>query len=71
MVVKDRPGQVGILGSILGEMGVLIKNIQLTQLADEDLEIEVLIQTPPNVSVEDVVRELSSIQELRSIVRLN
>lgn len=37
MVVEDRPGQVGVIGSILGNMGVLIKNIQLTRLEDEDL----------------------------------
>ena len=29
MVVEDRPGKVGIIGSILGDLGVLIKNINL------------------------------------------
>ena len=46
MVVEDRPGQVGVIGSILGNMGVLIKNIQLTRLEDEDLEVELLLQEP-------------------------
>ncbi len=71
MVVKDRPGQIGVLGSILGEMGVLIKNIQLTRVEDDDLEIELLLQTPPPVSIEEVIKELSEIEGLRSIVRLN
>ncbi|HPF43265.1 MAG TPA: MgtC/SapB family protein [Syntrophomonadaceae bacterium] len=71
MVVKDRPGQIGVLGSILGEMGVLIKNIQLTRVEEDDLEIELLLQTPPPVSIEEVMQELSSIEGLRSIVRLN
>ena len=44
MLVEDRPGQVGIIGSILGDLGVLIKNIQLTRVEGEDLEIELLIQ---------------------------
>ncbi|HNX28498.1 MAG TPA: MgtC/SapB family protein [Syntrophomonadaceae bacterium] len=71
MVVKDRPGQVGALGSILGEMGVLIKNIQLTQIENDDLEIELLIQIPPQITIEEVVSELSEIDGFRSIVRLN
>jgi putative Mg2+ transporter-C (MgtC) family protein len=71
MVVKDRPGQIGVLGSILGEMVVLIKNIQLTRVEEDDLEIELLLQTPPPVSIEEVMQELSSIEGLRSIVRLN
>jgi len=71
MVVKDRPGQVGALGSILGEMGVLIKNIQLTQIENDDLEIELLIQIPTQITIEEVVSELSEIDGFRSIVRLN
>ncbi len=71
MIVKDRPGQIGVLGSILGEMGVLIKNIQLTRVENDDLEIELLLQTPAPMTIEDVIKELSAIEGLKSIVRLN
>ncbi|MBC7075066.1 MAG: MgtC/SapB family protein [Syntrophomonadaceae bacterium] len=73
MVVEDRPGQVGLIGSTLGDLGVLIKNIQLTRLESgkNDLEVELLLQLPPNVSIENVVEELSNIQGLRNIDRLN
>lgn len=71
MLVEDRPGQVGIIGSILGDLGVLIKNIQLTRLEGEDLEIELLLHLPPNVGISDVVDELSSVKGLRNIDRLN
>lgn len=73
MVVEDRPGQVGLIGSTLGDLGVLIKNIQLTRLetGKNDLEVELLLQLPPNVSIENVVEELSNIQGLRNIDRLN
>ncbi|MDD2510024.1 MAG: MgtC/SapB family protein [Syntrophomonas sp.] len=71
MVVEDRPGQVGNIGSILGELCVLIKNIQLTRIDEGDsLEIEVLLQLPPNMSIEEVIQELSIIKGLRSIDRL-
>jgi putative Mg2+ transporter-C (MgtC) family protein len=71
MVVEDKPGQVGIIGSILGDLCVLIKNIQLTQVEDNYLEIEVLLQIPAGLSVEQVIEELSNVKGLRSIERLN
>ncbi|HBK53128.1 MAG TPA: methyltransferase, partial [Syntrophomonas wolfei] len=71
MVVDDRPGQVGSIGSILGDLCVLIKNIQLTRIDEGDsLEIELLLQLPPNLSIEEVIQELSIIKGLRSIDRL-
>lgn len=71
LVVEDKPGQVGIIGSILGDLCVLIKNIQLTQVEDNYLEIEVLLQIPAGLSVEQVIEELSNVKGLRSIERLN
>ncbi|MDD2620529.1 MAG: MgtC/SapB family protein [Syntrophomonadaceae bacterium] len=72
MLVEDRPGQVGTIGSILGDMCVLIKNIQLSRIEDSgDLEIELLLQLPPNLSIDEVTEELSGIKGLRNIDRLN
>jgi putative Mg2+ transporter-C (MgtC) family protein len=72
MVVQDGPGQVGAIGSILGDMGVLIKNIQLTRAEDnDDLEIELLIHVPPTLTLQKVIDELSLIKGFRSIDRLN
>lgn len=71
MLVEDRPGQVGTIGSILGEMGVLIKNIQLTRVETEDLEVELLLELPPGMGINEVIDELSAIKGLRSIDRLN
>lgn len=72
IVVEDRPGQVGNIGSILGDMGVLIKNIQLNHVEDEDnLEVELLIELPSGMKISEVIEELSSMKELKSIDRLN
>jgi len=71
MVVEDRPGQVGVIGSILGNMGVLIKNIQLTRLEDEDLEVELLLHLPAHISITEIIEELSDIEGLKNIQRLN
>ncbi|MEN6348046.1 MAG: MgtC/SapB family protein [Syntrophomonas sp.] len=72
IVVEDGPGKVGTVGSVLGEMCVLIKNIQLSRVeGTDDLEIEVLIQLPPNLTIDQVIDELSHVKGLRSIDRLN
>lgn len=72
VVVQDGPGQVGAIGSILGDMGVLIKNIQLTRVENtDDLEIELLIHVPPHLTLQQVIDELSLIKGFRSIDRLN
>lgn len=72
IVVEDRPGQVGNIGSILGDMGVLIKNIQLNHMENEDnLEVELLVELPSGMKISEVIEELSSMKELKSIDRLN
>lgn len=72
LVVEDKPGQIGAIGSILGDMGISIKNIQLTRLENgEDLEVELLVQLPPNVMISQVIHELSAVSGLRNIDRLN
>jgi putative Mg2+ transporter-C (MgtC) family protein len=72
MLVDDQPGQVGIIGSILGELNVLIKEINLDREESENqLEIELLLQLPPETSVSQVIERLSNIQGLHHIDRLN
>lgn len=71
LLVEDRPGQVGAIGSILGDLCVLIKNIQLTPADDDYLEIELLLQIPGGISVDQVIEELSALRGLRNIERLN
>ncbi|MFA7079049.1 MAG: MgtC/SapB family protein [Syntrophomonas sp.] len=72
MVVDDAPGQVGIIGSILGEMGVLIKNISLERLEGENrLEMELLLSVPAEIGIEEVIQKLSAAKGTQSIDRLN
>lgn len=72
MLVDDQPGQVGVIGSILGDMDVLIKEINLTRVeTDNELEVELLLQPPDHVSINDVVEKLSAVEGLHHIDRLN
>lgn len=71
VVVDDGPGQVGRIGSLLGEMNVLIKNIQLERVENEGLEVELLLQLPPHVTPESVMEQLSKAPGCREVERLN
>lgn len=71
LVVNDGPGQVGMIGSILGEIGVLIKNISLNRLDGDLLEIELLLSLPSEVTIEEVIQRLSTARGMQSIDRLN
>ncbi len=72
IIIEDKPGQIGTIGSLLGELGVYIKNINMSHLEEKDyLEIELLLQLPPNLLINEVVKELSDLSGLVSIDRLN
>jgi putative Mg2+ transporter-C (MgtC) family protein len=72
LVTKDQPGQVGMIGSVLGDLGVLIKNINLNRLENENLlEIELLLDLPSEISVEQVVEDLAGVKGVQNIDRLN
>ena len=72
LIVEDKPGQIGIIGSLLGDLGISIKNIHLSRLEDEnDLEIELLLQLPSSVVIDQVIQELYHVAGLKNIDRLN
>ncbi|HWQ76096.1 MAG TPA: MgtC/SapB family protein [Syntrophomonas sp.] len=72
MLVDDQPGQVGVIGSILGDMNVLIKEINLDREETENqLEIELLLQLPAEMSIMQVIQRLSVVPGLHHIDRLN
>lgn len=72
MKVEDRPGQIGRVGHALGDMEVLIKNIQLSRTqTDGMLEIELLADLPSGVDACHVVEALSKVDGVRGIERIN
>lgn len=72
MVVEDRPGAVGVVASMLGELNVLIKDIQLTRVdSGNDLELELLLDIPSGVTIDDVIGAAWKTKGMRSIDRLN
>lgn len=58
--IIDRPGQLGILGTALGQINVDIRSIELKQLTVKDvLLVEMLVLLPPLRSLNEVITQLA------------
>ncbi|MDR1159501.1 MAG: MgtC/SapB family protein [Syntrophomonadaceae bacterium] len=72
VVIDDRPGQIGYVGSLLGDMNVLIKDINLHHIDDtEELEMELSIDLPQNMDMSQLIKEISKNKEIKKIDVLN
>jgi putative Mg2+ transporter-C (MgtC) family protein len=71
MIVDDIPGQVGRIGSAVGDLGVSIKNIQLSETDEPGrIEVELLVVLPPNLDSEAVVDSLSNVAGVFSVEQI-
>ncbi len=62
VTAENRPGQLGRVGSYLGERGILILNIQMKQLRDDNrVMFEIDVKNPPNINMNEILYELSDI----------
>lgn len=69
LIVDDKPGQIGKIGTVLGEMGVSIRKIRIENAEQEDSKVVIylLIRLPSNVKFEEVISRLSQIDGVYSI----
>lgn len=58
MVVADQPGQLGRIGSILGNYRIDIRSIELHQTKDQRVTIEMLVKLPPHLDFMALSQEL-------------
>ncbi|WP_422445741.1 MgtC/SapB family protein [Thermoanaerobacterium sp. DL9XJH110] len=67
LVIKDRPGQIGKIGSVLGEMNINIRSIKMQNLEDDKLLISLFVRFPSNVAINDVIARLLQIDGIYDI----
>ena len=66
--VADKPGQLGKIGAALGSLDVNIKNISIRpDPSVQRLQIELFIRMPGGLTIDEVIRELSSIEGVYGI----
>jgi putative Mg2+ transporter-C (MgtC) family protein len=59
LVVTDRPGQLGVIGTVLGGMGVNIEHVEVAQRRDERVSIILTVRLPGRASRDDILMTLS------------
>lgn len=69
VLVADRPGQIGRIGSALGGLGVDIRNIRMRPRDDESVELELVLRLPSGrgANMAAVAAALSDIDGVRSV----
>ena len=62
VTAENRPGQLGRVGSYLGERGILILNLQMKQLSDDKKVLfEIDTKLPPKTDLNEIMYELGDI----------
>jgi len=59
LIVTDRPGQLGVIGTVLGGMGVNIEHVEVAQRMDERVSINLTVRIPGRASRDDILMTLS------------
>lgn len=67
LTIADVPGQLGKVGSKLGEMGVSIRSIQISTGNANTIQAEVGIKTPAPLLLHDLVNRLAEVEGVYTI----
>lgn len=67
VTVSDKPGQLGKIGTVLGEYGISIRNVKMENLDEGRVNINLTVRLPSNVKIEDVIMKLSAIEGVQCI----
>lgn len=67
LTIADVPGQLGRVGSRLGEMGVSIRSIQISSDTANTVQAEIGIKTPASLELHQVVNGLTEIDGVFTI----
>jgi len=68
IVIPNKPGQLGKIGNILGEMDINISNVKLEE-NDEDASIDLILEVPEEINEEQIIEKLKS--EIKDIRKIN
>ncbi|MDQ7849557.1 MAG: MgtC/SapB family protein [Armatimonadota bacterium] len=61
LLLVDRPGQLGKIGTVLGAHNVNIENVEMSERLDEHVHISLAVRLPARLSRDDVLVALSDV----------
>jgi putative Mg2+ transporter-C (MgtC) family protein len=68
--IENKPGQIGKLGQILGDMNINIVNMEFKEHGQELLTVYFNLLLPANVDKEDIIIRLMNEQCIHSLDEL-
>jgi putative Mg2+ transporter-C (MgtC) family protein len=67
VVIADKPGQIGRIGTALGNRNIDIKDIEMTEISDQRLQVVLRVRVPPGVDPNPVLQEIVAIDGVHSV----
>ena len=67
LIIKDSPGQMGKIGTTLGEMKVNIKSIRMNNIDDGKLRVSLNVAPPLKLDNSDITMSLSKVDGILSV----
>jgi len=65
--VADRPGQIGAIATLLGQRRVNIRTMKVDTTSGGECYVEMRVETPYGIRLEDLMEELSSLPDVKEI----
>lgn len=59
LVVTDRPGELGVIGTVLGTLGVNIEHVEVSKRMDDRVSLLLTVRVPPRADRGDILMSLS------------
>ena len=67
MVMADRPGQLGKIGTALGVFGVNIEHVDLSGRSGDRVVLELALRLPPRVSRDELLMALGEVEGVEEV----
>jgi putative Mg2+ transporter-C (MgtC) family protein len=67
MVMHDRPGQLGRIGTVLGAFGVNIEHVDLSARMDNRVVLALVTRIPPRVSRDEILVALGVVEGVEEV----
>lgn len=67
MVMADRPGQLGRIGTVLGTFGVNIEHVDLSARLDNKVVLALAARVPPRVSRDEILIALGGVDGVEEV----
>jgi putative Mg2+ transporter-C (MgtC) family protein len=67
LVIADRPGQIGRVGTLLGSLGVNIEHVDMSGRMDEKVVLTLGVRLPPRLSRDELLVALGDVEGVEAV----